>query len=120
MEAFRQIKVEKFVQKSIVFLRQNFPEWCANKEQEEIETFIHEIIVFGEQYEIRKQLNFQKLMHFKIKYEFDIPLVEHLEAILSPVDMNESYRVKCFYKSLLNDEFPGKQKDETEKLDWFN
>ncbi len=117
MEAFRQIEVEKFVQKSVVFLRQNFPEWCTDKEQEEIEAFIHEIIAFGEQYDIRKQLNLQKLMHFKIKYEFDIPLVEHLEAILSPIDTNESYRVKYFYKSLLNDDQPVKKEGE---FDWWS
>ena len=116
MEAFRRIEVEKFVQKSVVFLQENFPDWCANKEQDEIEAFIHEIITFGEQYEIRKQLNLQKLMHFKISYEFDIPLVEHLEAILSPVDTNESYRVKCFYKSLLNKELPVKREEE---FDWW-
>lgn len=119
MEAFRQIEVEKFVQKSVVFLRQNFADWCADKEQEEIEVFIHKIIAFGEQYEIRKQLNLQKLMHFKITYEFDIPLVEHLEEILTPVDTNESYRVKCFYKSLLNKELPIKSAEKGEELDWW-
>ncbi len=119
MKAFRQIEVEKFVQKSIVFLQENFADWCADKEQETIEAFIHEIIAFGEQYEIQKQLNLQKLMHFKITYEFDIPLVEHLEAILSPVDTNESYRVKCFYKSLLNNELPVKHERKEEDFDWW-
>ena len=119
MKAFRQIEVEKFVQKSVVFLQENFADWCADKEQEAIETFIHDIIAFGEQYEIRKQLNLQKLMHFKITYEFDIPLVEHLEAILSPVDTNESYRVKCFYKSLLNNELPVKSEKKEEDFDWW-
>ena len=116
IEAFRQIEVEKFVQKSVVFLQENFADWCADKEQEAIETFIHEIIEFGEQYEIRKQLNLQKLMHFKISYEFDIPLVEHLEAILSPVDTNESYRITQFYKTLDTVDLSVK-KDSLD--DWF-
>ncbi len=119
MEAFRQIEVEKFVQKSVVFLQQNFADWCADKEQEAIEAFIHGIIAFGEQYEIRKQLNLQKLMHFKITYEFDVPLVEHLEEILSQVETNESYRVKCFYKSLLNKELPVKKEEKMDEFDWW-
>ncbi len=116
MEAFRQIEVEKFVQKSVVFLRQNFPEWCEGKEEQEIEAFIHEIIAFGEQYEIRKQLNLQKLMHFKITYEFDIPLVEHLEAILNKKEWGENYKIKCFQGGLINSELPVKKTKTSSNL----
>lgn len=104
MEAFRQIEVEKFVQKSVVFLQNNFADWCVDKEQEAIEAFIYEMIAFGEQYDIKKRLNLQKLMFFKIEFGFDVPLVEELEEILGEVDMNESYRVKSIYKSLYNNQ----------------
>lgn len=100
MEAFRQIEVEKFVQKSVLFLKNNFADWCADKRQEEIEAFIYKMIEFGEQYDIKKQLNLQKLMFFKIEFEFDIPLVKVLEEILNEVEKNESYRVTQFYKTL--------------------
>lgn len=118
MEAFRQIEVEKFVQKSVVFLQNNFADWCVDKERDEIEAFIYEMIDFGEQYDIKKQLNLQKLMFFKIEFGFDVPLVEGLEEILGDIGKNESWRVKCFYKSLLNSDYSSTQVDK-EQIDWL-
>jgi len=119
MEAFRQIEVEKFVQKSVVFLHNNFADWCADKTPDDIEAFIYEMIAFGEQYEIKKQLNLQKLMFFKIEFGFDVPLVVELEGILGEVEKNEGYRVKCFYKLLLSGDIVIKMEKE-ERLDWLN
>jgi len=119
MEAFRQIEVEKFVQKSVAFLRDNFADWCVDKEQEEIESFIYEMIEFGEQYEIKKQLNLQKLMFFRIEFRFDIPLVGELEEILGAVNKNESFRITQFYKMLDIGKLNFKQNFITEEIDWI-
>lgn len=120
MEAFRKIELEKFVQKSVIFLRENFTDWSADKEQKGIEVFIYEIFEFSEQYEIRKQLNLQKLMYLKIEFGFEMPLVKEFEDILGEVEQNESYRVKCFNKILLNKEIPEKREKLENDLDWLN
>jgi len=114
IEAFKKIEIQKFVNKSIEFLKENFAKWCAEKDQEELQNFIYEIIDFASAYKIQNQILIQKLMYLKIKYEFDIPLVPHLHQHLLPVEANEKYRVKNFYQSLDQDDIPVKIETKTE------
>lgn len=114
IEAFKQIEIQKFVKKSVEFLKENFADWCEEKEDQEVEIFINEIIDFAKEYQITNQILLQKLMYLKITYDFEIPLVEHLHNHLLPLEANEKFRVKNFYQSLDQDDLPTKVKTKTE------
>jgi len=60
IEAFKKIEIQKFINKSIEFLKENFAEWCAEKEDEELEKFINEIIDFAKKYKISTQKSIDK------------------------------------------------------------
>jgi len=92
--------LEQFIAKSFFFLEINFPHWIKNKDKMEIRSFIMEIINLGGKYKISKGINLQKLMEYKIKFNYDIPLVEKLESYLLKYDLEESKRVEDFYLSL--------------------
>jgi len=119
MEAFRQIEVEKFVQKSVLFLRDNFKEWCSERPLDEITDFIHNIIALGNKYHINKQKNLQKLMFLRIEYGFLIPLEDNHKRIFEKVIESETSRVATFFKNL-HEEKNSTNKEQDDGLDWLN
>lgn len=68
IESFRQIEREKFIVKSLYFLKKNFSEWCADKDESEKREFIDSAIDFGGKHSILKEINVQKLMMILINY----------------------------------------------------
>ena len=97
LEELDKNKLENFIGQSIIFLQLNFKEWCNGKTAELIRQFIVSMIAFGNTYNIKKGNNLQKLMHYKIEYQFDIPLHEKLEKILTNPGWNENARIENLY-----------------------
>lgn len=100
IEQFKRYMLEKFFINTILFLRNNFPEWCEGKNDEELGEFINLIMKFGKNYQIYSEVNLQKLMHYQILYKFDIPVHPKLEAKLSDFSQDENFRIENFYLGL--------------------
>jgi len=122
MEALKQIEIEKFVEKCVVFLKNNFEDWCASKSINEIEYFIYEMLSLGDQYHIKKQINLQKLMFFKIEYDFEMPLKRNLIEKIDELGRNEDYRIKQFNKALSKIKHRRKfdESEYSDDLYWLN
>ena len=119
MEAFQQAEVEKFVEISVVFLQENFTDWCEGKGREAIEQFIREMMTFGKQYGIYTEINIQKLMHYKIEFDFDIPLQTALATELRKPDIHEDHRVNFFYEKLIPNNTLNKTSTEEDEDEWW-
>ena len=102
IEELNKNKVDNFIGQSILFLQLNFSTWCNEKTADMIRQFIFSMIEFGNTNNIKKGNNLQKLMHYKIEYQFEIPLHEKLEKILTNADWDENARVESLYLVLLS------------------
>lgn len=100
MEAFKKKEVEKFIQKSVAFLQENFKSWCKKKEQKDLEQFVHQTVDFAKQKNICKKNNIQKLMFLSIQFHLEFPLSDNLNKFLLPIETNEDARLKDLYKYL--------------------
>jgi len=100
LEVFKEIERKKFVEKSLGFLKYNFPEWVTEKEDDELKVFINKIIDLGEEYHLLKEIHAQKLMFLKISYDFKIPLTDKHHEILKPQMITAEKRIKNFFKAL--------------------
>jgi len=93
-------KLEQFISTSLLFLRENFPEWSQTKEDKFLRDFINKMIQFGREYNILKEINVQKLMAYKIEYDFVMPLKNDRKIKLNQQDFEEDYRMDQFYIAL--------------------
>jgi len=104
MALFQSHALEQFIIKSISFLKKNFLVWSLHRSDEAIRLFVEETIRFGGGYNIRKQINLQKIMHYQIEYSFEIPLSGYLQERLAGKDLNETQRVERFYFGLIKNQ----------------
>jgi len=95
-----KIEKEKFVQKSLLFLNYNFPEWAKGKSEEELKIFVNQVINMAMQYDLSKERSVQKLMYFIIQFQMPIPLSKELSNILTPSNTTEALRIKNLYKAI--------------------
>jgi hypothetical protein len=100
LQMFSDVKIEQFVKKTIAFLRKNFVEWAGEKDDAELAKYIHSMIDLGKRYKILKEINLQKLMHYHIRYKFDIPLHKDLEQFLVEHKLKERNRLENFHRRL--------------------
>ena len=100
LEAFKKREITKFVEKSKLFLQQNFENWCRKKEENAIEFFINRTIEFGAEMNIRKQNNLQKLMFLQIEYQLNFPLNGEPEKIMIEKVVPEDHRLANLFKKL--------------------
>jgi hypothetical protein len=91
-----------FIAKTLVFLEQNTPDWCSTRTADEQRQFIEEILDFAHQRHIFKAINVQKLVYYKIAYEFEIFLSPYREGQLNRKAFDEAYRVTQLRDSLLS------------------
>lgn len=99
---FKNVYIEKFIIDSIEFLNSNFAQWVKNKSKDELDNFVRDTIEFAQLYSIKKEINVQKLMYFRINFNFPIPLtIEHRNLLLE-TEKNEDGRMRNFYKILMS------------------
>lgn len=98
---FSQGMVDAFIGKTIVFLRSNFPDWAGSKSDTQLGRLVQEMIDLGAAHGIKKEINIQKLLYYKVRFDFDIPLHKKLFPILTEIDVDEDSRTENFYFSLL-------------------
>jgi hypothetical protein len=100
LQKFSEVRFEEFRKKTIVFLRRNFAEWANGKDDTELRKYINSMIEFGKKYKVFKEINLQKLMHYHIHYQFDIPLRKNQEKLLTENKLTEKNRIENFHRWL--------------------
>ncbi len=105
VKAFSHSKWEEFIQKSLPFLRDNFKEWCVDRKEDELRKFILETVDFGKQYRIGKEINIQKLMHFKIEFNFNLKKYDVLQKEINRADINEDQKTENLYLLLASENY---------------
>lgn len=91
-----------FIDETREYLGKNAPSWVEGKDEGSISKFINTMIKFGSGYGILSEINLQKLMYFKIKYGFEIPLKGYRHEILRRQHFGEDYRMDQFLGVLSN------------------
>lgn len=87
-----------FIEKTVIFLRENTPEWAASKEDDEIKTHIENMIVMARDRNIAKEINIQKLLYHCYRYGLPIPFSKRMEELLAFDILSEDERVKRLIK----------------------
>jgi len=100
LQKFSEVRFEEFRKKTIGFLRRNFAEWATGKDDVELRKYINSMIEFGKKYNVFKEINLQKLMHYHIQYQFDIPLRKNMEKLLNEGKLTEKNRIENFHRGL--------------------
>jgi len=100
ISTFEKIEVDKFVQKTMVFLKYNYQDWAKNKSDEELKKYVLEVIDLGKKYAVYKEVNIQKLLFLNRQFSFSLPLTFAHRSILMEKELNEDIRIKQFYKLL--------------------
>ncbi|RLD61573.1 MAG: hypothetical protein DRJ05_02355 [Bacteroidetes bacterium] len=103
-DLFREQSMEKFYAKCRSFLIQNFPDFTKPLDDKSLNEFITKIISFGSKYDIKKEINIQKLMVIQIKYDFlkHYELPEDLNYILEYPDREEDKKVNYFHQQIIH------------------
>lgn len=94
MEAMDRSMMQRFIDKSIDFIRMNFPEWSSDQSDEALISFIRSMTALAQNYSIRKEINIQRLMEYKITFDFSIPLPSHLARLLKREGLGEESRLE--------------------------
>jgi len=102
--AFSKDEELNFIFNCINFIKEDLEEINPFENDFEIQSFISEIILFGEHYKIRNELNIQKLIYFNLKFRFVLNDKTKYSSILNDVTINEDVRVVNFHKFLLKQE----------------
>lgn len=100
MEALERGMKERFTNKTLDFIRINFPEWSGQHSDEALTAFVGTMMRFAEEHDIRKEISIQRLIEFKITFRFDIPLRSQLDAALKKVGLDEDRRLELFVRQL--------------------
>lgn len=94
MEAMDRAMMERFVDKSIEFIRINFPDWSSDRSDEALTGFINSMTTLARGHNIRKEINVQRMMEYKITFDFSIPLPPRLASLLNRDDLGEEGRLE--------------------------
>lgn len=100
LEALGAPHKEAFIVKTLVFLRKECGLWAELKTEEEIIGHIVEMIKVGDEFDIRKEINIQKVIYYQIKCDLSLPFTSRLQSILAPEGLNEDTRVLNMIKYL--------------------
>ncbi|MBP6311718.1 MAG: hypothetical protein KA408_05570 [Flavobacteriales bacterium] len=98
LEALGAPHKEAFIAKTLVFLRKECAQWAMNKEDEVIVESIENMIYFAKRYDVKKEVNVQKLLYHWIQSELELPFKQPLKDALMQENVSEDKRVKDMIK----------------------
>jgi hypothetical protein len=100
MEAMERDSMKRFIAKTLAFIRMNFPEWSSAHPEDVLHEFILAMIKFAQEHDIREEISIQKLIAYKITFQFSIPLRSQLDSILKKSGLDESSRLEYFQRQI--------------------
>lgn len=102
IDAFDGKAKEKLAAKLFSFLKKDMPQWCKERDDNEIKHFIEDMIIFSSNSNIYKEANIQKLILSYIEYNFNLSLAGYNKEQLTNKNFNEEYRLENFISSLMS------------------
>jgi len=99
-EAMERGMMKRFIDKTLDFIKINFPEWSSRQSDDTLNGFVVTMIQFAKDHNIRKEISIQKLIGYKITFGFSIPLTPQLEFILKRAGLDEDSRLEYFVRQL--------------------
>jgi len=90
---------EKFILKTIDFLRTHCTKWSAGKTDEELRSLIVSTIDIAETLNIRKEKSIQKLLYYTADRNLLWPFSDKVIAILDQDDTSEDEKLKQLNRS---------------------
>lgn len=106
---FGQLTRKRFIQKTLKFLRDNFPEWSKDKSEEVLVTYTHDAIAFGEHYGVKRQVNVQKLMALDIGHGLFALEQPEVIAVLEADDLHQDRKIEELFIALNAQNYRKKQ-----------
>lgn len=94
--------MRRFVKKCVGFIRCNFDIWSHGKDDDDLTRFIREVIELAHRYNIRKEINIQKLIAYKIEFGYTPALPNNLHLLLLSNDMYEDSKTVVFLQLLVS------------------
>lgn len=94
--ATEQQQKKRFIGMTVNFIRKNFGEWSGKQSDSDLTKFIENMIEFAEKHDVLSGPSIQKLIAYKIIYDFSIPLPPHLRFILKRPGLDEYARLQYF------------------------
>ena len=102
MVAMEEAMMSRFVKKCVVFTRSNFDVWSHKKDDVELTSFVREIIELAHRCNIRKEINIQKLLAYKIEIGYECSLPGNLHRLLTSNGMSEDSKMAVFLQLLVS------------------
>jgi hypothetical protein len=100
MEAMERGMMKRFIDKTVDFIRINFPEWARQRSDNALTSFVETMIKLAEERDMRKEISIQKLIAYKITFQFSIPLPPQLDFTLRRAGLDEDVRLELFVRQL--------------------
>lgn len=100
MEAMERGMMKRFIDKTLDFIKINFPEWSSRQSDDTLNAFVVTMTQFAEEHDMRKEISIQKLIEYKITFQFSIPLPSQLDFILKRAGLDEDSRLEFFVRQL--------------------
>jgi hypothetical protein len=98
MEAMERGMMKRFIDKTVDFIRINFPEWSCRQSDDALIYFVETMIKLAEEHGIRKEISIQKLIAYKITFQFSTPLPPQLDFALNRAGLDEDSRLEFFVR----------------------
>ena len=99
MKVFKDHSTEEFVQRTVVFLRENTPDWAMQRTDEAIAEHVRAIISWGHEAGIRKEISIQKILYNTIRKGCSVD-DENILSILTTLHLTEDRRLLDFNEYL--------------------
>lgn len=98
--AIRQRNVEGFVLECTEFIRNMLPEWYSRRSKAEVDSFARSMIEFAISYNVRKEVNIQRLIFHEVYFQFRSDISPFELYRLGRPALEEDYRIAQFVDSL--------------------
>ncbi len=94
LKHFSRLSRERFIEKSLVFFEQNFPQWRAGKNEDDLRSYVEVAIEFAERHGIKREINVQKLMYLDITHGLFGLQHDAITALLNREDLPQDRKVE--------------------------
>jgi hypothetical protein len=100
MEAMEQRMMNRFVDKTLDFIRINFPEWGSGQSDDVLSEFVVTMTKFAQEHDMRAEISIQKLIAYQIIFGLSLPLPSKLVFVLKRAGLDEDSRLEYFVRQL--------------------
>ena len=100
--AIEMVLVSKFIDNTVLFLKEHFTAWASTKTDSEITAQVQSLLETAKEFSIRAEINLVRFIICVIKCSLTFPAHLALMTILTNQEINESVRVEIFCLTALS------------------